>query len=94
VRIEWTEIAEADALAIADYISIDDPHAALAVHEEIHRQVGLLGDYPNTGRQGRCAGTRELVITRTPYIVAYRVERLAVVILRVLHAAQRWPAGL
>jgi toxin ParE1/3/4 len=46
------------------------------------------------GRQGRCAGTRELVIARTPYIVAYRIERLAVVVLRVLHGAQRWPTAL
>jgi toxin ParE1/3/4 len=94
VRIEWIPAAEASALAIAEYISIDDPLAALAVHEEIHRQVALLGDYPLMGRQGRCAGTRELVIARTPYIVAYRIERLAVVVLRVLHGAQRWPTAL
>jgi len=94
VRIEWTPAAEASALAIADYISIDAPLAALAIHEEIHRQVALLGDYPHMGRPGRCAGTRELVIARTPYIVAYRLERLAVVVLRVLHGAQRWPRVL
>jgi plasmid stabilization system protein ParE len=36
-----------------------------------------------------------LVIGRTPYIVAYTVDarRDAVVILRVLHGAQRWPAA-
>jgi toxin ParE1/3/4 len=78
VRIEWTETAEASVLAIADYISIDDPGAALAVHEEIHQQVARLADHPHMGRQGRCAGTRELVINRTPYIVAYRVERAAI----------------
>jgi toxin ParE1/3/4 len=94
VRIEWTETAEASVLAIADYISIDDPGAALAAHDEIHQQVARLADHPHMGRQGRCAGTRELVINRTPYIVAYRVERAAIVILRVLHAAQRWPTTL
>jgi toxin ParE1/3/4 len=94
VRVEWTEAAEASALAIADYIAIDDPLVALAVYEEIRQQVARLGDHPRMGRQGRCTGTRELVINRTPYIVAYRVERLAVVILRVLHAAQSWPPKL
>jgi toxin ParE1/3/4 len=94
VRIEWTETAEASVLAIADYISIDDPGAALVIHEEIHQQIARLADYPEMGRRGRCAGTHELVINRTPYVVAYRVERAAVVILRVLHAAQRWPTTL
>jgi toxin ParE1/3/4 len=36
-------------------------------------------------------GTRELVVTGTPFIVVYRVEAATVVILRVLHGAQRWP---
>jgi plasmid stabilization system protein ParE len=30
----------------------------------------------------------------TPFVIAYRVEPDAVVILRVLHGAQRWPAAL
>jgi toxin ParE1/3/4 len=34
---------------------------------------------------------RELVVIGTPYIVVWCVERSAVVILRVLHGAQRWP---
>jgi plasmid stabilization system protein ParE len=38
------------------------------------------------------AGTRELVVIGTPYIVIYRIEATAIVVLRVLHAAQRWPA--
>jgi len=42
--------------------------------------------------QGRVAGTRELVVVGTPYIVVYRIEPAAVVILRVLHGAQRWPS--
>jgi plasmid stabilization system protein ParE len=34
------------------------------------------------------------VITRTPYIVAYRVLDDAVRILRVLHGAQLWPEDI
>jgi len=30
---------------------------------------------PEIGRPGRIEGTRELVIPRTPYIAAYRIER-------------------
>ncbi len=40
------------------------------------------------GRGGRVPGTRELVISRTPYIV---VDADKVTILAILHGAQRWP---
>ncbi len=43
------------------------------------------------GRAGRVPGTRELVISGTPYIVPYRVRGGAVEVLRVFHAARRWP---
>jgi toxin ParE1/3/4 len=43
------------------------------------------------GREGRVAGTRELVIRGTPFIVAYRLERNEVQILAVMHAAIKWP---
>jgi addiction module RelE/StbE family toxin len=43
------------------------------------------------GRSGRIEGTRELVISRTPYIAAYRILGSTVQILRVLHGAQLWP---
>ncbi|MBH8572974.1 hypothetical protein I8752_08065 [Nostocaceae cyanobacterium CENA369] len=39
---------------------------------------------------GRIAGTRELVITRTPFIVAYRVRADQIEILAVIHATRRW----
>ena len=35
--------------------------------------VEMLRDHPHLGRMGRIAGTRELVIPETPYIVPYRV---------------------
>ncbi len=43
------------------------------------------------GRAGRVPGTRELLIPGTPYIIPYRVRAGAVEILRVFHAARRWP---
>jgi len=45
------------------------------------------------GRLGRVAGTRELVLSRTPYIVIYefRGPDEEIYILRLLHGAQRWP---
>ena len=43
------------------------------------------------GRPGRIEETRESVINRTPYILAYRIHDKAIIILRILHGAQLWP---
>ena len=43
------------------------------------------------GRAGRVKGTRELVISKTPYIAVYRIIAEAIVVLRILHGAQQWP---
>ncbi|MDP3704980.1 MAG: type II toxin-antitoxin system RelE/ParE family toxin [Legionellaceae bacterium] len=94
MRIEWRNKAYKDALDIVDYIDIENPLAAFAVYEEIHKQISLLSSNPHIGRPGRISGTRELIINRTPYIAAYFVTQNAIVILRVLHGAQRWPKKL
>ncbi len=43
------------------------------------------------GRIGRVVGTRELIITRTPFILPYRIQGNQIEILAVVHAARRWP---
>ena len=81
-------------MAIAEYIAQDNQAAAHVVHDAILRQIGRLAEHPRIGRPGRVEGTRGLVISGTPYIVAYRVAGQAVTILRVLHGAQQWPKRL
>lgn len=61
-----------DRERIFDFIEQDDPCAAIAVDERIATQVLVLLQFPEGGRPGRIEGTRELVVRRTPYIVAYR----------------------
>lgn len=94
--IRWREQAEADLGEIFDYLLDRNPRAALRVRLAIREHAALLAEHPGVGRPGRVTGTRELVIARTPYIVAYTVDALAstVVILRVLHGARRWPDPL
>jgi toxin ParE1/3/4 len=55
--------------------------------------VETLARFPDSGRPGRVTGTRELVVTQTPFIVAYRRRGDAIEILSVLHGRQRWPDG-
>lgn len=74
-----------------DWIAHRDLMAAITVGDAIHAAVERLGRYPEVGRTGRVPTTRELVVTGTPYVVVYRVDATAVLILRVLHGAQQWP---
>jgi toxin ParE1/3/4 len=91
MHLEWSLFAQTDRDAIFDYIEADSPRAAVAVDARIREQVETLARFPHSGRPGRIEGTRELVISRTPYIVAYRITGNTVRILRVLHGARRWP---
>jgi toxin ParE1/3/4 len=91
VKLEWSILALADRDEIFDYIEADNPRAAVAVDELIAAQVQLLIEFPEAGRIGRVAGTRELTISRTPYLAAYRVLDNTVRILRILHGSQLWP---
>lgn len=96
MRLLWLDDAETDLEAIVEYLSERNPEAALQARDAVRQLVGLLADQPALGRPGRVAGTRELVIARTPYIVAYSVDVRSdtVIILRVLHGARRWPKNL
>ena len=46
---------------------------------------------PNRGRPGRIENTRELVLSSLPYIVIYQVFDERLLILNIVHGAQRWP---
>jgi toxin ParE1/3/4 len=96
MRISWRDQAEADIDELFEYLLERNTSAAHRLLAAIRDQVGQLGDQPGLGRPGRVAGTRELVISRTPYVVAYTVDHHndTVIVLRVLHGARRWPDAL
>ena len=91
MRVKWLRAALVDVDAVADFIARCDPAAADRVTDRIMRAVEQLAEHPAIGRAGRVKGTRELVVSGTPFIIPYRVREGAVEVLRVLHAARRWP---
>ena len=94
MHLYWSAFALADRQAIFDFIKADNPRAAIAIDERIQTRVMGLARFPEMGRSGRVEGTRELVVSGTPYIAAYRVDGETVRILRILHGAQQWPDGI
>jgi toxin ParE1/3/4 len=67
------------------------PNRARRVALSIHRQLNVLAIFPESGRTGRKADTRELVFSGLPYLAVYRIHKEAVEIVRILHGAQMWP---
>ena len=89
VRILWTKRYRQELQAIGDYIEQHSQRAAARVVNTIHsRAEQLLSANPFIGRTGEIEGTRELVITGTPYIVAYRVADTRIEVLFVQHGAR------
>mgnify|MGYP003394051814 CR=1 FL=1 len=93
MRIRWTPRATRNVLRIGEYIRADDPIAAEKLVATIGKSVGNLADHSSMGRVGRTPGTRELIVSGTPYIVGYRVGDAEVAVIRVLHAARKWPGS-
>jgi len=91
MRVRWTTPAREQFAAAYEYIAGENRKAAARTANKIWKSAELLGRHPMAGREGRVAGTRELVIRGTPFIVAYRVVRNEVHVLAVMHAARKWP---
>ncbi len=91
MKVVWSPIAIADLESIRTYIAQDSASSAAKVAQRVKEAVRRLSRFPLSGRAGRVAGTRELVIVGTPYLAAYTVNDNEVRIAAVLHGKRRWP---
>jgi toxin ParE1/3/4 len=91
MKIKWLRKSINNLEKIAQYIQQDNPSASLNVITKIQVSVNKLSEFPLMGRKGRIEGTRELIITNSPYIVVYRVQADRIEILRILHSSQKFP---
>jgi plasmid stabilization system protein ParE len=96
--IRWTEPASTDFLGIVEWLQARNPAAAAKVGRSILDAVELLKEHPYAGKPGRSPDTRELGVTRYPYLIVYSVEAgpplsegHQIAVLRVLHDAMLWP---
>lgn len=83
MNIAWSRKAIDDLARLRSYISENDLSAAQRVALYIVHQVeAVLPDNPDIGRTGRVAGTRVMVIPKTPFIMPCRVNGQSLEILR------------
>ena len=91
MRVRWLRTALRNLEEEASFVAADDAVAARRVVERVLEAVAQLTKQPGLGRPGRVPGTRELVVSKTPYVVPYRVHGDTVEILRVFHTSRRLP---
>lgn len=95
MAIAYSGKAESDLLDILEYGHKAWPGTADDFMVQLQQRIeSTLTSHPSAGRKGREKGTREWVLTGTPYIVVY-VRRTAgdIEVWRVLHGAQHWPVA-
>ncbi len=90
MRIFWASAAEQDRADIVDYISQDNPLAAIRMDELFSEAAARLAGHPLLGKAGQIPGTREL-IPHESYRLVYEVEDDAVWILALVHTVRLWP---
>lgn len=91
MRLIWTRRAINDLRSARSYIEQDNPTAAAQQVEYVLAAVDTLRMFPLSGRPGRIPNVRELVIGRTPFVVAYRARADLIEVLAVMHGRRSWP---
>lgn len=91
MRVRWTTDAADDLERICDYIARDRPDSARRVAQSVVERIGTLETFPHLGRPGRVQGTREIAFPPLPFVAIYEVREEQIILLRILHGAQRWP---
>jgi toxin ParE1/3/4 len=76
VRVIWRAEALDERRRIFSYLAERNPAAALRRNEALILAADGLATFPNRGRPGKAAGTRELVAV-SPYLLIYEVDDAA-----------------
>lgn len=91
VRVRWLAKALAGLEAELGHIAAEDADAARRIAVVVRERTESLVRFPESGRPGRVAGTRELVLARLPFIIPYRVRGEEVQVLRFFHTSRKPP---
>ena len=94
MKVRWTMPAANQLQSIYEYIAANNRMAAYRTVRRIREAILLTAQMPYSGRIGRVEGTREITVSGTSYLVAYRIVENMIHVLAILHGAQEWPDSL
>lgn len=92
MTVRWTLLASRDLDDALTWIADRNEPAATKVGGRIRQAAELLMTFPESGRPGSVAGTREKLCLPYPYVIVYEIRDTGDVwILRLYHMAQDQP---
>ncbi|MFM6756635.1 MAG: type II toxin-antitoxin system RelE/ParE family toxin [Dolichospermum sp.] len=91
MQVKWLRRALRNLEQARNYVFQENPTAAQELIIKIQNAANQLQNYPFMGKNGRVEGTRELIISNSPYILIYRVKEESVEVLRILHTSKCYP---
>jgi toxin ParE1/3/4 len=90
VTLSWARRAQHDLLELEEFAR-QKPSLGNKIADALEAACAQIVSFPQSGRPGRIKGTREAVLSGTPYILAYKIQAHRVAILAIIHGARRWP---
>jgi plasmid stabilization system protein ParE len=74
MRVRYTLRARRDLQSILRYIDERSPRGATRVKRAIQKTIGMIGEFPESGRRAGEQGTRVLPAGRYPYLIYWSIE--------------------
>jgi toxin ParE1/3/4 len=87
LNIRYSCRAVTHLVSAYEYICKNSPANAKLVIERIKTSISMLCIYPESGKEG----TRELVVPKAPFVIAYRVLQGYIEIVAILHTSRQYP---
>ena len=89
MKVVYAPRALRDLTGIAAYLTERNPSGAANVLGAIKSSIDTLNYFPRIGRVVDKAGHRRVPIVRYPYIIFYRIDGDAIIILHIRHTSRR-----
>jgi toxin ParE1/3/4 len=93
MKVHYTDSALAEIDAILSYIAKDNPLAAEEVAAVLRVTIARLSEYPRLAIETNVPDVHMAPVLPYRYIIFYSLNRDAIVIRNVLHAARERPGG-
>ena len=90
IKVVWSQQARQEWAAQYRFYFERNPDAARRLRQAVMEGAQRLRTYPKIGRPGRVTGSRELIISGTPFLLVYDENPVRVEILHVYDGRQNW----
>jgi plasmid stabilization system protein ParE len=87
--VRFTRRAEADLVAIQDYLERRSPEGARRVAASLLQTIEVVANHPQSGASTRRPHVFVKIVPNYPYKIFYRVSERSIDILHVRHSARR-----